>query len=312
MPRGRKSNNKKESSFEGFSQLNQSSSKDHPLQSDDLRGVLDSVAERLRETSGGSGTSQPKTPNLLDDESLRTLLFQLHDILHVVLNDNDRIHQSMNSLTSQSEALSNKAIDLEKNDRILSDISDHHHQRSLRGKLVISSPTPNFFKQREELEESGESLPAYICSLLYKKYGFTATKEDIYSCHHSRKGIIFRFSNLSPNSLFSQTVSAIRQGHGKDWKEVYFNFALTPKRALLLYELRKAKKVSKIDKLFSDVHGSIFYTLPSLSPNSRERPEKVRITSIFSREEGNMGIKSLSVSELREDLGLDVDNESST
>ena len=218
----------------------QESSLEHPLLDEDLVGALEIVSKRLRATSGGAGAKQSLA--ILGEPDIREMLQQLHDVLHNVLSTNSTMSLKLDVLSSKNEELSDRVISLEestrvhelksedisdrvisleKSSRVHADTADHHHQRSLLGKFVISSPSPNFISQRGDLEAKGVELAQYTCQLINSKFGFSATTSDIFSCHHSKKGIIFRFSNLSPNSIYSQTISAIKQGHGRENKDIY-------------------------------------------------------------------------------------------
>ena len=149
--------------------------------------------------------------------------------------------------------------DLEEKTRILEDQNDHHHQRSLKGKFAISSlKGKNIIASEEKLKEGGKSLPRYVTELIFNKLGVTVKEDDITSCHHTSTGmIIFRLGDFKPGSSFQQVVNAIKNGAGKDVTDLFVNFALTPRRAALLYEVRQLKKAKKITRFLSDSDGSI-------------------------------------------------------
>ena len=48
-----------------------------------------------------------------------------------------------------------------------------------------------------------------------------------------------------------------KNGVGKDVDDLFVNFALTPRRAALLYEVRQLKRTRKIAKFYTDCDGSI-------------------------------------------------------
>ena len=292
-----------------------------PLNVDQLLDLLGKVTTRLTDHKGGSGTRQPKTLDVLVEEDLRQMFSNLRDVLNTLVSDNAISQEKISSLVSVCETtsiqmakVSEKVTLLEKTNRVQADKIDHHHQRSLRGKFTITPLDPSNLYKSPELEKSGKSLTNYVCSLIHDKFGLSPVESDIFSCHFSRKGIIFRLSNLSPTSLYSDMVTAIKTGQGTD-RPIFFNFALTPKRAALLYELRKAKKGNKISRLFSDSDGTISY-IPSTSspfyatfspPNSSKVKEvKRKITSIFSKMEGSDGfaIKTYTVEELKTEMGV--------
>ena len=148
---------------------------------------------------------------------------------------------------------------LEDKTRALEDESDHHHQRSLKGKFMISSlKTNNIIASEEKLKEGGKSSPRYVTELIFNKLGVRVKEEEITSCHHTNSGMmIFRLGDFKPGSSFQQVVTAIKSGAGKDVPNLFVNFALTPRRAALLYEVRQLKKANKITRFMSDSDGSI-------------------------------------------------------
>ena len=148
---------------------------------------------------------------------------------------------------------------LEEKTRTLEDTSDAHHQRSLKGKFMISSKKENnVISSETKLREENVSTPKYVGELVFRKLGVRVPEEEIVSCHHTSSGmIIFRLGNFKPGSSFHQVVTAIKNGAGKDVGDLFVNFALTPRRASLLYEVRQLKKAKKISKFHTDCDGSI-------------------------------------------------------
>ena len=148
---------------------------------------------------------------------------------------------------------------LEEKTRALEDSSDTHHQRSLKGKFVISSKKEkNIISSEAKLKEEGVTTPKYVGELVFRKLGVRVPEQEIVSCHHTTSGmIIFRLGNFKPGSSFQQVVNAIKNGAGKDVNDLFVNFALTPRRAALLYEVRQLKKAKKISKYHTDSDGSI-------------------------------------------------------
>jgi hypothetical protein len=148
---------------------------------------------------------------------------------------------------------------LEEKTRALEDQSDHLHQRSLKGKFLISSlRDKNIIASEDKLKQEGKSTPSYVSELVYNKLGVRVKEEEITSCHHTSKGLlIFRLGDFKPGSSFTKIVTAIKSGAGKDVKDLFVNFALTPRRAALLYEARQLKKAKKITKFLTDSDGSI-------------------------------------------------------
>ena len=148
---------------------------------------------------------------------------------------------------------------LEEKTRVLEDSSDTHHQRSLKGKFVISSKKEkNIISSEAKLKEEGVTIPKYVGELVFRKLGVRVPEEEIVSCHHTTSGmIIFRLGNFKPGSAFQQVVNAIKNGAGKDVSDLFVNFGLTPRRSALLYEVRQLKKAKRISKYHTDSDGSI-------------------------------------------------------
>ena len=169
---------------------------------------------------------------------------------------------------------------LEERTRVLEDSQDHHHQRSLRGKFMISSSKDNnIVKKDKELKEEGKDLPSYVGELVYGKLGVSVKREEIKSCHHTATGIVFRLGDLKPGSGFCQMVSAIKGGQGKDVPNLFINFAMTPRRASLLFEIRQLKRTKAISKFYADYDGSIAII-------KEEKGRKIKLTSVVQRGEG--------------------------
>ena len=149
--------------------------------------------------------------------------------------------------------------ELEAKTRSLEDSSDSHQQRSMRGKFLVSSlKENNVILSEDKLKGEGKSLPKYVVELLFRKLGVRAKEEEIVSCHHTNSGmLIFRLADFKPGSTFQQVVNAIKNGAGKDVHDLFVNFALTPRRAALLYEVRQLKRAKKISKFHTDFDGTI-------------------------------------------------------
>ena len=294
-----------------------------PIETEQLLSILDKVTKRLKEGTGGSGTKFPRVLAELKESDLRDIFTHLRDVLSAIITDSITTADKVSTLETecgkandQVNLVSVKLLTLEKKSRVQSDLIDHHHQRSLRGKFTISPLAPFKLSQREELEQRNESLPAYVCSLIRQKYSIEPSESDIFACRLTKKGLSFRLSNLSPNSLYGDLVKLIKTGQGSTVRGFFFNFALTPKRAALMYELRQAKKAKKIDKLYSNSDGTVsFIPLSSSSSShnsSRGSRDKFRITSIFIREDdGSIHLRTYSPQELRDELGIDPNSESS-
>ena len=96
------------------------------------------------------------------------------------LEDNTK---RMNEMVMKEEQMEEKINLVEKKMRTMEDAADHHHQRSLKGKLFITSTKVNSaIKSEKQLEEEGISVARHVTDLMSKKLGVTMSKEDIKSC----------------------------------------------------------------------------------------------------------------------------------
>ena len=173
------------------------------------------------------------------------------------------------------EVMEKKEEVMEAKTRQLEDSNDHHHQRSLKGKLFITSRKENSaIRSEKELEEQGMSVARHVADLIDMKLGVKVAKEDIKSCHHTKTGLIVRLWDFKPGSVYDQVVNAIKSGKGRQLLDVFINFALTNRRASLLYEVRQLVRNKKVEKFFVDSDGSIS-VLPSGGGAA-----KVKLTSV--------------------------------
>ena len=192
------------------------------------------------------------------------------------LEDNTK---RMNEMVMKEEQMEEKINLVEKKMRTMEDAADHHHQRSLKGKLFITSTKVNSaIKSEKQLEEEGISVARHVTDLMSKKLGVTMSKEDIKSCHHTKTGLIVRLWDFKAGSAYDQVVTAIKSGKGRQVKDVFINFALTNRRASLLYEVRQLVKSKSLDKFFVDSDGSIS-VLPRGS-GADWAATKVKLTSL--------------------------------
>ena len=251
-----------------------------PCAIEQLKTELSKVSKRL-EKSTGSIQKGTKSLTPLDESDMRDLFNGLKDALSYVLLEMEK-----------APILLERIETLESDSRRLNDESDHHHQRSLKGKFFISSSKTVPLLRESDLEESGENLPDYVCRLLLQKYAIEAQPSDFKTCHYTRTGIIVRFLNLSPVSPYDRLVRAIKGGKGKEVNTFFFNFSLTARRSSLLFELRKLKKSKDIEKFYSDSDGAISYIL------NENDVKKVRVTSMFVRVGSSTHIKTLTNDEL--------------
>ena len=172
---------------------------------------------------------------------------------------------------------------LEEKTRVLEDQSDHHHQRSLKGKFMISSlKTNNVIVSEEQFKKGSKTLVEYVTELIFQKLGVRVKPDEIISCHFTSSGlIIFRMGDFKPGSSYDSIVTAIKSGQGKDVKDLFINFALTPRRASLLYEVRQLVKAKKISKF-------VTYSDGSISVVKLDGKTKVKVTN-YTEKEGGAG-----------------------
>ena len=168
---------------------------------------------------------------------------------------------------------------------------DHLKQKSLKGKIMITS-SANFgdclIKSEAQLKDENKTLTKHVTDLAKLKYNVDITEDDVASCFRLKKGgILVNFWKKWKGSPFQNLVSKIRSAEGSNMN-LYFNFMLTPRRGELLYEIRKLKKDGRINKFYSDEEGSI-----SIKLNRGEN--KVRVTDIF---DGSGKLKTWTLGEL--------------
>ena len=268
----------------------------------DLSSELSKINKELNKTNDG----KKKGIKELEVKELNNVLEALYKSLDLV-----------KAMMEKGEDNCPKVKDLEDRTRVLEDQSDYHHQRSLKGKFMISSlKDNNIISKEKKLKEEGKSLPQYVTELVFGKLGVTMGVEEIVSCHHTSSGLVFRLGDFKPSSNFNQIVNAIKCGFGKETKNIFINFALTPRRASLLYEVRQLKKAKKISKFYTAFDGSITVV------KEEGTKKKEKVTDIVEKEEGAAGgqekrgarakggqrmqPRTLTVEELRERFGGQV------
>ena len=235
----------------------------------DLSSELSKINKELNKTNDG----KKKGIKELEVKELNNVLEALYKSLDLV-----------KAMMEKGEDNCPKVKDLEDRTRVLEDQSDYHHQRSLKGKFMISSlKDNNIISKEKKLKEEGKSLPQYVTELVFGKLGVTMGVEEIVSCHHTSSGLVFRLGDFKPSSNFNQIVNAIKCGFGKETKNIFINFALTPRRASLLYEVRQLKKAKKISKFYTAFDGSITVV------KEEGTKKKEKVTDIVEKEEGAAG-----------------------
>lgn len=216
----------------------------------DLAGELSKIQKELDKTKDGNKKRGTKD---LESGGLANILDSLARSMEVVKV----------LLENQTEDNCPRVKVLEEKTRLLEDSGDLQQQKALKGKFMISAPRKkDSIASEAKLREENKSLPKYVTELVYNKLGQTLKEDEIVSCHHTTTGsIMFRLANFKPGSGYQRVVAAIKGGAGKDVPDLYINFALTRRRAALLYEVRQLKKATKIPRFLSDADGSITLVL---------------------------------------------------
>ena len=216
----------------------------------DLAGELSKIQKELDKTKDGNKKRGTKD---LESGGLANILDSLARSMEVVKV----------LLENQTEDNCPRVKVLEEKTRLLEDSGDLQQQKALKGKFMISAPRKkDSIASEAKLREENKSLPKYVTELVYNKLGQTLKEDEIVSCHHTTTGsIMFRLANFKPGSGYQRVVAAIKGGAGKDVPDLYVNFALTRRRAALLYEVRQLKKATKIPRFLSDADGSITVVL---------------------------------------------------
>ena len=128
------------------------------------------------------------------------------------MNFNFSVHLSLEYRSERKKGEDNcpKVKILEEKTRVLEDQSDHHHQRSLKGKFLISSlKDKNVISDEKKLQADGKSIAQYVTELIFSKLGVRVKESEIISCHYTSSGLlIFRLGDFKPGSSFSSIVTA--------------------------------------------------------------------------------------------------------
>ena len=122
-------------------------------------------------------------------------------------------------------------VALEQEDEI-----DHLKQKSLKGKIIITSKIKRgdgSIKTAAQIKEEGGTLAGHVTNLVKHKYSVDITEDDIASCFHLPKGgILVTFWKKWRGSPFQTLVAAIKSPLNSDMP-LYFNFMLTKRRSRL-------------------------------------------------------------------------------
>ena len=245
-----------------------------------LTTELEKINNTLWQIKGGRG-AKSKEAKELEVPDLTKIATSLANALNSVKTILEEVSAkpAVEETLERMKEMQRKEEKMEEKVRNVEDSSDHHHQRSLKGKFFISSSKENSaIRSERELEEQGVSVARHVADLINKKLGVKVQKEDIKSCHHTKTGLIVRLWDFKAGSVYDQVVTAIKSGQGRQVKDVFINFALTNRRASLLYEVRQLVKSKSLDKFFVDSDGSIS-VLPRGS-GADWAATKVKLTSL--------------------------------
>ena len=150
--------------------------------------------------------------------------------------DNTDLNQVLTCLMKAITTLTKKysvVNELENELREQGDELDETRQRSLKGNLILSSPSipsksvVSLIKSDKQLEEDKELLSDHILGLVKEKYAVDVPHGDVQALHRLPNGnIILRLWNRKPDSAWSKLVSGIRSGKNKGYN-LFANFHLT-------------------------------------------------------------------------------------
>ena len=250
-----------------------------------LAQELEKVNATLWAPKGGKGVKSKEAKDVGVMEltkianCLASALNATKAILEDIQGDEEKKAKRMEVMESKLVEMNNRNNEVAKQLRQVEDIADHNHQRSLKGKFFITTEKGSkVIKSEKELEEEGISVAKHAAELIEMKLGVKVEKEDIKSCHHTKAGLILRLGDFKIGSVYDQVVNAVKQGKGRQLKGIYINFALTNRRASILYEVRQLVKGKIVEKFFVDSDGSIS-VLPKGSADNWASV-KVKLTSV--------------------------------
>ena len=164
---------------------------------------------------------------------------------------------------------------LEEEVRDLASDKDVLAQKRKSGTIILQSNKKGknpLVKPEKEVKE--EDLAQYACFLVKEKTGVTINADDLSKFHYvPGGGLKVRFKEVKRGSKFQEVVAAIKKPTtAQKEMNLFANFELTRQRSNLLYEVRKAKRESRLAKYFVDYDGNIEVQL------NLEDKERVRLT----------------------------------
>ena len=181
--------------------------------------------------------------------------------------------------------------------RLSEDENDEIKQRSLKGNLIISSPTilhrslKSLIKSNAQLASENQNLTNHILELIHTKYGVRVPVEDLQALHRlPNSTLVLRIWKRTEESAWNQLINAIKTGGNRELN-FYLNFHLTSRRSKLVYELRQYKKKNQIVKFFSDENGGVAVKI-------KDQDAKIRIT-FHKKKDSETPEKTFTVNELQ-------------
>jgi len=195
-----------------------------------------------------------------------------------------------------TEEVKSKVNILEERLRTQEDECDEIKQRSLKGNLILSSPSipakniKSLIKTDEVLAQENKSVLEHSLDLIHSKYGVRVPIQDIQALHKlPNSTILIRIWNRKEGSAWSHLINAIKTGENRS-VNIYLNFQLTQRRSNLVYHLRQFKKTSMIAKFYTDENGAI-------SLKVKDKDSKLKIT-YYKKRDSVSAEKTLTKEEL--------------
>ena len=138
---------------------------------ENLQAELIKVTKKLEKTK-----NKP-----LEDSDIRDILTSLRDSLSTLLDISIENVESKATINSLSTKVRN-----------LEDYTEHHHQRSLRGKFFITFPKDSPPPSPQDLLKEDSNIIDYTCKIVNAKYEIKLDPTCFKTCHFTKKGIVFR------------------------------------------------------------------------------------------------------------------------
>ena len=179
---------------------------------------------------------------------------------------------------------------LEEEVRDLASDKDLLAQKRKSGTIILQSNQKGknpLVKLEKEVKE--EDLAQHAIFLIKEKTGVTITADDLSKFHYvPGGGLKVRFKEVQRGSKFQEVVAAIKKpSTAQKEMNLYANFELTRQRSDLLYEVRKAKKESRLAKYFVDYDGNIEV---QLNLEDKGRMRLTRQTEVMKQRGGGADI----------------------